>query len=122
MKYGVLLPAVLGQTANPAWVRDFAQHAEGLGFDDLSVVEHSVVIRNTTSRYPYSPTGRSPLPDDCPLPDPLDLLAYLAALTTRLGLATNVLVLPNHHPVVLAKRLSTLDQLSTGRLRICLGL
>jgi probable F420-dependent oxidoreductase len=122
MKFGVVLPAELGCSADPAWVREFAGQAEALGFDEVSVVEHSVVIRDTTSRYPYSPTGRSPLPDDCPLPDPLELLAFLAGVTTRLGLATGVLVLPNQHPVVLAKRLSTVDQLSTGRLRVCLGL
>lgn len=122
MKFAVLLPPELGRTAEPEWVTEFAVQAENLGFDELSVVEHSVVIDSTSSRYPYSPTGKSPLPDDCPLPDPLELLAFLAGRTTRLGLATGVLVLPNHHPVVLAKRLATLDRLSGGRTRICLGL
>jgi probable F420-dependent oxidoreductase len=121
MIFGVVLPAELGGAADPDWVREFARQAEAIGFDEISVVEHSVVIRDTTSRYPYSATGRSPLPDDCPLPDPLELLAFLAASTTRLGLATGVLVLPNHHPVVLAKRLATLDRLSGGRLRACVG-
>ena len=55
------------------------------------------------------------------MPDPLDLLAFLAAHTERLGLATGVLVLPNHHPVVLAKRVATVDALSGGRLRLCVG-
>src|SRR5690606_37265318 len=36
-------------------------------------------------------------------------------------LATGVLVLPNHHPVPLAKRLATIDQLSNGRVRLCVG-
>lgn len=121
MKIGVVLPAELGATADPEWVTSFAQRAEALGYDELSVVEHSVVIADTASTYPYAPDGRSPLPDDCPLPDPLELLAFVAARTERLGLATGVLVLPNHHPVVLAKRLATLDRLSGGRLRICLG-
>ena len=58
---------------------------------------------------------------DCPIPDPLDLLAFLAGHTSRLGLATGVLVLPNHHPVVLAKRAATVDALSAGRLRLCVG-
>jgi probable F420-dependent oxidoreductase len=57
----------------------------------------------------------------CPVPDPLDLLSFLAAHTERLGLATGVLVLPNHHPVVLAKRAATVDALSEGRLRLCVG-
>jgi probable F420-dependent oxidoreductase len=122
MKFGIVLPPESGSTSEPDWVRIFAQHAEQVGFDEISVVEHSVVISDTTSVYPYSPTGRSPLPDDCPLPDPLELLAFIAGMTSRLGLATGVLVLPNHQPIVLAKRLATLDRLSGGRLRICLGL
>ena len=56
-----------------------------------------------------------------PRPDPLDLLAFLAGQTGRLGLATGVLVLPNHHPVVLAKRAATVDALSGGRLRLAVG-
>src|SRR5690606_26579908 len=95
--------------------------AESLGFDEISAVEHSVVIADTESEYPYSPTGRSHLPDDCDIPDPLELLSFVAGATTTLGLSTGVLVLPNHNPVVLAKRLATLDRLSGGRLRICLG-
>jgi probable F420-dependent oxidoreductase len=71
--------------------------------------------------YPYDPSGRVELPADCVVPDPLDLLAFLAAHTERLGLATGVLVLPNHHPVVLAKRVATIDALSRGRLRLCVG-
>jgi probable F420-dependent oxidoreductase len=55
------------------------------------------------------------------VPDPLDLLSFLAGHTGGLGLATGVLVLPNHHPVVLAKRAATVDVLSGGRLRLCVG-
>src|SRR5260370_13865145 len=122
MRYGVVLPHERGRSDDPGWVGEFARQAESLGFDEISVVEHTVVIRDTASSYPYSPTGRSPLPDDCPLPDPLELLSFIAGRTTRLGLATGVLVIPNQHPVVLAKRLATLDRLSGGRLRVCLGL
>ena len=63
-----------------------------------------------------------PLPDDCAIPDPLDALAFVAGATTTLGLSTGVVVLPVHHPVVLAKRLATIDALSGGRLRLCVGL
>jgi probable F420-dependent oxidoreductase len=85
------------------------------------VVEHPLVIGDYTSRYPYAPSGRMPLPDDCAIPDPVDLLAFLAGVTTTLGLATGVLVLPAHHPVVMAKRLATVDRLSKGRVRLCIG-
>jgi probable F420-dependent oxidoreductase len=63
-----------------------------------------------------------PLPEDCPLPDPIELLTYLAAVTERIVLATGVLVLPEHNPVILAKRVATLDVLSGGRARLGIGL
>src|SRR5690349_19193015 len=116
MEFGVLLPPTLGVASDPVALTRFAQHVEAAGFDELSVVEHSVVIHGTRSAYPYSPDGSYPLADECPLPDPLDLLAFVAARTTTLRLSTAVLVLPNHHPVVLAKRLATVDVLSQGRL------
>jgi probable F420-dependent oxidoreductase len=84
-------------------------------------VEHPVVIGDYTSRYPYASSGRMPLADDCAIPDPIDVLAFLAAATTRLQLATGVLVLPAHHPVTMAKRLATVDALSKGRVRLCIG-
>ncbi|MFJ7624842.1 TIGR03619 family F420-dependent LLM class oxidoreductase, partial [Rhodococcus erythropolis] len=122
MKLGVVVPVELGRSGDPDWILQFARAAESLGFDEISAVEHSVVIADTESEYPYSPTGKSHLPDDCDIPDPLELLSFVAGATTTLGLSTGVLVLPNHNPVVLAKRLATLDRLSGGRLRICLGL
>lgn len=61
------------------------------------------------------------LPVDCPIPDPIELLTFLAAHTERITLATGVLVLPNHHPVVLAKRIATLDVLSRSRVRLAVG-
>ncbi|HUR13753.1 MAG TPA: LLM class F420-dependent oxidoreductase [Mycobacteriales bacterium] len=122
MKYDVILPASAGTTADPQWVAGFATHVEACGFDGLVVVEHSVVVRDYDSAYPYSASGRMELEPGCDVPDPLDLLAYLAGLTDRIALATGVLVLPNHHPVVLAKRAATVDALSAGRLRLCVGM
>lgn len=80
-------------------------------------VEHTVLVTQYTSVYPHEPSGRVELTPQCPVPDPLDLVAFLAAQTTTLGLAIGVLVLPNHHPVVLAERAATIDTLSSGRLR-----
>ena len=122
MKFAALPPVRAGVCADPAWMAGFARHVEGLGFESIVVVEHPLVIGDYTSRYPYAPSGRMPLPDDCAIPDPIDLLAFLSGVTSTLGLSTGVLVLPAHHPVVLAKRLATLDRLSGGRLRLCIGL
>ena len=121
MLLGVLPPYRTGVTADPAWMQTFAGHADDLGFESLLVVEHVVVPAGYASRYPYSDTGRMPLPDDVDIPDPLELLAFLAATTTRIRLGTGILVLPEHHPVQLAKRVATIDRLSGGRVFLGVG-
>lgn len=121
MQFGILPPYRTGVTADPAWMAAFTRHAEAVGFESVYVVEHAVVTEGYATAYPYSDTGRMPLPDDCPIPDPLELLAYLAAITERIVLATGILVLPEHNPVLLAKRLATVDVLSGGRMRLGIG-
>jgi probable F420-dependent oxidoreductase len=117
----VVAPVAAGVTGDPNWIVSFAQHLEACGFESVVVVEHTVLVTRYDSVYPYDGSGRVELPAHCPVPDPLDLLAFLVGHTERLGLATGVLVLPNHHPVVLAKRVATVDALSGGRLRLCVG-
>ncbi|OBH09374.1 LLM class F420-dependent oxidoreductase [Mycobacterium sp. E1747] len=122
MKVSVVAPVADGVTADPDWMAAFAGHLERCGFESIVVVEHTVLLTRYDSVYPYDSSGRVGLAADCPVPDPLDLLAFLAGRTTTLGLATGALVLPNHHPVVLAKRAATVDALSGGRLRLCVGI
>jgi probable F420-dependent oxidoreductase len=121
-KFAVIAPVAAGVTADPTWMTAFARHLEACGFESIVAVEHTVLMTQYDSVYPYDQSGRVEIPADCPVPDPLDLLAFLAASTTTLGLATGVLVLPNHHPVVLAKRVATLDALSAGRVRLAVGM
>lgn len=59
-------------------------------------------------------------PDDRFL-DPVIALTYLAAFTRRVHLGTGVLILPEHHPLILAKALASLDELSSGRLIVGIG-
>ena len=122
MKFAVIAPVAAGITADAAWMSAFVRHVEACGFESIVAVEHVVMMTEYDSRYPYDDSGRVELSADCPVPDPLDLLSFLAGQTESLGLATGVLVLPNHHPVVLAKRVATLDALSAGRLRLCVGM
>jgi probable F420-dependent oxidoreductase len=122
MKIAVMPPARAGVTSDPNWVAAYAQHAERCGFEAFVAIEHPLVVSTYTSRYPYNESGRMPLPNDTAIPDPLDLLAFVSGVTNSLGLSTGVLVLPAHQPVVLAKRLATLDALSGGRLRLSVGL
>ncbi len=121
MKFAVVAPVEAGITADATWMAAFARHVEACGFESIVVVEHTVLMARYDSVYPYDESGRVELSADCPVPDPVDLLAFLAGQTESLGLATGVLVLPNHHPVVLAKRVATLDALSGGRVRLCVG-
>jgi probable F420-dependent oxidoreductase len=88
-----------------------ARHAEDCGFESFYVPEHIAL-------YPGAALGAHPIPPDLPIADPLECLAFVAAATERILLGTGVLLLPYHHPVVLAKRLATLDVLSKGRMRL----
>ncbi len=121
MKVAVVAPIGAGVTADPVWMSEFARHLEACGFESIIMAEHTVLVTRYTSVYPYDPSGRVEVAPECPVPDPLELLGFLAGQTTTLGLATGVLVLPNHHPVMLAKRAATIDVLSGGRLRLCVG-
>ncbi|MEU7881633.1 LLM class flavin-dependent oxidoreductase [Microbispora bryophytorum] len=89
----------------------YARHAEDCGFEGLYLPEHIVL-------YPGAAIGPFEIPPPLPYPDPLDCLGFVAAATRRLLLGTAVLLLPYHHPVVLAKRLATIDVLSRGRMRL----
>ena len=122
LKYAVVAPVAAGVTADPVWMCRFARHLESCGFESIVAVEHTVLMTQYDSIYPYDSSGRVEIAADCPVPDPLDLLSFLAAQTSTLGLATGVLVLPNHHPVVLAKRVATLNVLSGGRIRLAVGM
>ncbi|MCB9416064.1 MAG: TIGR03619 family F420-dependent LLM class oxidoreductase, partial [Mycolicibacterium sp.] len=121
MKVAVVAPIGAGITADPVWMSEFARHLEACGFESIVMAEHTVLVTRYTSVYPYDPSGRVDVAPGCPVPDPLEMLAFLAGRTTTLGLATGVLVLPNHHPVMLAKRAATVDVISGGRLRLCVG-
>lgn len=121
MKFGITPPYRANVVSDPEWMTYFVRNAESTGFTSVSVVEHMAVPAGFAERYPYSATGRWPLPTDCEIPDPLELLSFLAACTERIGLSTGVLIAPVHHPLTLAKRLATLDVLSGGRVILGVG-
>jgi probable F420-dependent oxidoreductase len=88
-----------------------ARHAEACGFESFYVPEHVAL-------YPGASFGAVTFPADLPIADPLECLSFVAATTERILLGTGVLLLPYHEPVVLAKRLATIDLLSKGRMRL----
>lgn len=120
MQFGIAF-ANTGPFAHPAAAVEFAQAAEAAGFESLWTVEHVVVPSGYDSPYPYDPSGKMPGGEDFPIPDPLIWLSYVAAATSRIRLATGILILPQRNPVVLAKELATLDHLSNGRMILGIG-
>jgi probable F420-dependent oxidoreductase len=120
MKFGVVF-ANAGPAAAPEHAVGLAKAAEDAGFESLWTVEHVVVPAGYESQYPYSADGRMPGPEETPIPDPLIWLTYVAAVTTRIRLATGILILPQRNPVVLAKEVATLDALSGGRVTLGVG-
>src|ERR1700712_1743751 len=114
-KLGMLLPFGPGLVSSPL-LREFADILEAENVESVWAVEHVVVAAEYEPNYPYSADGRMPSAAGAvPMPDPLEVLAHLAATTSRLRLGTCVVVAPLHSPVVLAKRVATLDLLSGGR-------
>ena len=120
MKFGIVF-ANVGPFGLPDNAIAMAESAEEFGIESLWTVEHVVVPKGYESPYPYSPTGKMPGPEDSPIPDPLVWLAFLAARTTTVRLCTGVLILPQRNPLVLAKEVATLDQLSKGRVSLGIG-
>jgi len=107
MQLGIHLPHA-GSQATPALIKRHAQRAEALGLSDVWVSEHIIVPR---AQFPRSPLFY----------DPILTLTWVASVTERVRLGTSVIVLPMRHPLPLAKELSTLQNLSGGRLILGVG-
>jgi len=119
MRFGFALPQV-GLPAGPEAVAMVAKRAEDLGFDSLWVLDRILWPVNPQAPYPLG-DGSLPVQYKNVL-DPVETLTFAAAHTSRIALATGVLNLPWYNPVLLARRLTTLDILSHGRLRVGFGM
>lgn len=120
MKFGLMFVNA-GPFADPSLLAHLATTAEAVGIESLWTVEHVIVPVDYASKYPYSADGKMPMPESSPIPDPLLALAYVAALTRTIRLATGVLILPQRHPAYVAKEAATLDMLSGGRAILGIG-
>ena len=89
-KIGVFVPVGDIVTADPAWMVSFAGHLELCGFESIILAEHTVLASSYDSVYPCDSSGRVGAAADGPLPDPLDMLAFLAGRTNRLRLCIGV--------------------------------
>lgn len=111
----------IGAGARPEVVAAVARAADAAGFATLWAGEHVVMVDRSASRYPYSDSGEIAVPADADWLDPFVCLSFAAAATRRIGLATGVLLLPEHNPVVVAKQAASLDVMSGGRFTLGVG-
>ncbi len=118
MRLGFTVPQ-FGEDAGPDALLEVARKAEDLGCDSLWVAERLLYPVNPKAPYVATADGSLPLPYRRSL-DPLAILAYLAAVTSRVRIGTFI-NLTYHNPVLLARELGTIDVLSDGRLDVGLG-
>jgi probable F420-dependent oxidoreductase len=140
MRIGITCGGI-GPYASGDFLRRSIQTAERVGFAHYWLPDHVVLFKEyPQSKYPYAEGSGQELPDqdpDAPLQfgdetfalvdprvaftDPVVAMTWLAAATTTIEIGTNVLVLPQRHPVILAKELATLDGFADGRTILGVG-
>ena len=114
MKLAVEFPSV-SYREGPAAVLRLAQAIERIGYDHIDIFDHVVM------GIPIEGRPKGPYNPAMPILEAFMTLAYLAAVTSRVTLGTEVLVLPQRQPALVAKQVSTLDTLSGGRVRLGVG-
>lgn len=115
MRFGLIYPQT-ELPPDPTIARDVAQAVEGLGYSFLATYEHVLGMN------PNRPGGwKGPYDYQASFLEPMVFFGFLSALTSRLGFATGVLVLPQRQTALVAKQAATLDVLSGGRLRLGVG-
>ena len=116
IKLGVVFPQI-EFPSDPILIRDYAQTAEGLGYDYFLVYDH-VLGAN-----PHRPGGwRGPYTYTDPFQEPFVLFGYLAGLTQTIEFVTGILILPQRQTALVAKQAAQVDVLSGGRLRLGVGI
>jgi probable F420-dependent oxidoreductase len=103
---------------DPVLLRDVVQAAEDLGYDAVQIGDHplppSKIAADSSTRVHGTVEDYTPYTSQ-PWLDPGAALGFIAASTSRIRIGTGVLIAPYRHPALVAKLISTLDQLSAGR-------
>ena len=97
-----------------------ARKAEELGFESFWCAEHPFIPVNSASRFPGSPDGVIP-ESYSHFVDPFVALGRASGTTKSIKLGTGVVLVPERHPLLLAKEISTLDLFSGGRFLFGIG-
>ena len=114
MKLAVEFPSV-SHREGANLVARMAQGIEEIGYDHIDIFDHVVMGYDVAGR------GKSLYSPKMPILEVVSTLSFIAAVTERVTLGTEVLVLPQRQPALVAKQFSTLDTLSDGRARLGIG-
>src|SRR5467141_3921340 len=107
MKFGVCVPNY-GESSSIEALQAVAREAERAGLDSILTTDHIMMPKNSGTPYER-------------IFDSITTLAYLAAVTDRVRLGISSLIIAMRNPVVVAKQLATIDNLSDGRLMLAIG-
>ena len=115
MQFGVVFPQYeIG--ADAGQIKAYAQGVEALGYDYVMAFDH-VLGANTASR----PDWQGPYTLETMFHEPFTLFGYMAGITSKLGFATGVIILPQRQAALVAKQAACIDVLCNGRLRLGIG-
>ncbi|MGH8012992.1 MAG: LLM class F420-dependent oxidoreductase [Candidatus Binataceae bacterium] len=117
MKFGTFITSV-----RPERLAANIRKAEEVGMESAWIGEHIIMPVKSQSKYPYSVDGSFPAPADVPFHDPMLALAYAAAVTRTIKLATGIFVVPIRNHITTAKAVASLDVLSNGRVIFGIGI
>jgi len=116
MKFGVVYPQTeLG--GDPTAVHEIGVGVDSLGFDSLLFYDHVIGAEHADRE----PKLWGPYTENDPFHDPFVAFGYLAGITSRIELATGVLILPQRQTALVAQQAADVDLLSNGRLRLGVG-
>ena len=116
MQLGAIFPQTeLGP--DPGAIRDFVQAVEGMGYDHIFVADH---VLGADTRFHTHPSLAA-YSHQSVVHETLTLLGFMAAITSKLLLATGILILPQRQTALVAKQAAEIDVLSGGRLRLGIG-
>ena len=111
MKIGIQVPNFGDNVASRDGLLRVTKASEDMGFDSVWVVDHTILPK-PDDVYGYGKTYYQPFVS----------LGFIAGITNTIKIGTSILVVPNHNPIILAKAISTADQLCDGRLICGIGL
>lgn len=110
-----------GPMATRENIRRLGTLIDRLDYETIWISDHVVIPRRIESRYPYNAEGVFATSPDQPYYEPTAVIGFLAGATERARIGTSVLVLPYRNPILLAKTIASLDDLSGGRVTLGVG-